>query len=58
MSILILLFIVTLASCTPQQEPIDFAQVLNDAEARSNQAKALSEDTLLCHALEYYQNER
>ncbi|MBR5193351.1 MAG: hypothetical protein IKW37_02905 [Bacteroidaceae bacterium] len=55
MSILILLFIVTLASCTPQQEPIDFAQVLNDAEARSNQAKALSEDTLLCQALEYYQ---
>ena len=55
MSILILLLIVTLASCTHKQEPIDFAQVLDDAETRANQAKALSEDTLLCQALEYYQ---
>ena len=56
MSILILLLIVALASCTPKQEAIDFAQVLDTAKARANQAKSLSEDTLLVQALEHYRN--
>lgn len=55
MRILILLLIITLTSCTTRQEPIDFQQVLDAAEERANQAKSLSEDTLLVQALEYYQ---
>ena len=56
MRTLILLLIIALTSCTPKQETIDFAQVLEAAEARINQAKSLSEDTLLIQALEYYRN--
>ena len=52
---IILLLIITLTSCTTRQEPIDFQQVLDAAEERANQAKSLSEDTLLVQALEYYQ---
>ena len=55
MRILILLLIISLTSCTTRQEPIDFQQVLEAAEERANQAKSLSEDTLLTQALEYYQ---
>ena len=57
MRILFLLLItIALASCTSQQESIDFQQVLEEAQARVNQGKSLSEDTLLVQALEYYQN--
>ena len=55
MRTLILLLIITLTSCTSHQGAIDFQQVLDAAEARANQAKSLSEDTLLVQALEYYQ---
>ena len=56
MRTLILLLIIALASCTPKLESIDFRQVLEEAQTRANQAKALSEDTLLVQTLEYYQN--
>ena len=57
MRILFLLLItIALASCTSQQESIDFQQVLEEAQARVNQGKSLSEDTLLVQALEHYQN--
>ena len=56
MNILILFLIITLARCTTKQEPIDFPQVLEEAQLRANQAKSLSEDTLLVQALEHYQN--
>ena len=57
MRILFLLLItIALASCTSQQESIDFQQVLEEAQARVNQDKSLSEDTLLVQALEHYQN--
>ena len=56
MHTLILLLIIALASCTPKPESIDFRQVLEEAQARVNQGKSLSEDTLLVQALEHYQN--
>ncbi|MBQ8441994.1 MAG: hypothetical protein IJX29_01395 [Bacteroides sp.] len=52
----LLISILFLASCTPQQKSIDFQQVLGNAQLRIQQGKSLSEDTLLCQALEYYQN--
>lgn len=52
---LIFILILCLTSCTTRQESIDFQQVLDAAETRANQAKSLSEDTLLTQALEYYQ---
>ena len=52
---IILILIAILTGCTTRQEPIDFQQVLDAAETRANQAKSLSEDTLLVQALEYYQ---
>ena len=52
---LIFILILCLTSCTTRQEPIDFQQVLNAAQARARKAKSLSEDTLLTQALEYYQ---
>ena len=55
MHILVLLIIIAFTSCTPNREAIDFSQVLEEAQLRANQAKSLSEDTLLCQALEYYQ---
>ena len=56
MRIFILLLITSICfGCKTQQEPIDFQQVLEDAQDRVNQAKSLSEDTLLVQALEYYQ---
>lgn len=45
-----------MTSCTKEQVPIDYEQILDEAEFRANQAKSLSEDTLLCEALEYYQS--
>ena len=51
----IFILILCLTSCTTRQEPIDFQRVLDAAENRANQAKSLSEDTLLTQALEYYQ---
>ena len=51
---LIFILILCLTSCTFHQESIDFQQVLDAAETRANQAKSLSEDTLLVQALEYY----
>ena len=57
MRTLILLLIIALTGCIPKQEPIDFQQVLETAEARLNQAKSLSEDTLLVQALEHYRNQ-
>ena len=51
---LIFILILCLTSCTTRQESIDFQQVLDAAETRANQAKSLSEDTLLIQALEYY----
>ena len=56
MRTLILLLIIALIGCTPKQEPVDFQQVLEAAEAHINQAKSLSEDTLLIQALEHYRN--
>ena len=53
---LIFILILFLTSCTTRQEIIDFQQVLEVAESRANQAKSLSEDTLLVQALEYYRN--
>ena len=55
MKYIILALILCLSSCTPKQEAVDFQQVLDAAESRANQAKSLSEDTLLVQALEYYQ---
>lgn len=52
---IVLILIIILTGCTTRQEPIDFQQVLDGAETRANQAKSLSEDTLLVQALEYYQ---
>ena len=52
---LIFILILCLTGCTTRQESIDFQQVLDAAETRANQAKSLSEDTLLIQALEYYQ---
>ena len=52
---LIFILILCLTGCTTRKEPIDFQQVLDAAEGRANQAKSLSEDTLLVQALEYYQ---
>ena len=54
----LILLLITLAftACTPKAESIDFQQVLEDAQTRVNQGKALSEDTLLVQALEHYQN--
>lgn len=51
----LLITILFLASCTPRQKEIDFQQVLENAQLRINQNKSLSEDTLLCQALEHYQ---
>ena len=55
MRTLILLLIITLTGCTTRQEPVDFQQVLDAAQARARKAKSLSENTLLTQALEYYQ---
>ena len=56
MRTLILLLIIVLAGCTPKQESIDFAQVLDTAQGHTKYGKSLSEDTLLIQALEYYRN--
>ena len=56
MKYIILAFILCLSSCTPKQETIDFQQVLEAAQTRADQAKSLSEDTLLVQALEHYRN--
>ena len=55
MKYIILVLTLCLTSCSTRQEPIDFHQVLDDAQARADEFKSLSEDTLLCQALEYYQ---
>ena len=53
-----ILLIITIAfiGCTPQQDTIDFQQVLEEAHTRANQGKSLSEDTLLVQVLEHYKN--
>ena len=56
MRTLILLLIIALTGCTSKPEPVNFQQVLEAAQARINQAKSLSEDTLLVQALEHYRN--
>ena len=57
MRILFLLLItIALTSCTSKRKNIDFQQVLEEAQTRVDQAKSLSEDTLLVQALEHYQN--
>ena len=53
---IILIITIAFIGCTPQQETIDFQQVLEDAQPRANRGKSLSEDTLLVQALEHYQN--
>ena len=53
--IFILTLIAILTGCTTRQEPIDFQQVLEVAQTRADQAKSLSEDTLLTQALAHYQ---
>ena len=53
--IFIFILIAILTGCTTRQEPIDFQQVLEVAQTRADQAKSLSEDTLLTQALAYYQ---
>jgi len=58
MRILILLLItVAFTACTPKPESIDFQQVLEEAQVRLDQGKALSEDTLLYKALEHYRQQ-
>ena len=52
----LLISILFLTSCTLRQKGIDFQQVLENAQLRIQEGKSLSEDTLLCQALEYYQN--
>ena len=54
MRTLIFFLLAILTGCTTRQEAISFQQVLDAAEARANEAKSLSEDTLLIQALEYY----
>ena len=53
---ILLITTIVFVGCTPQQDTIDFQQVLEDAQPRVNQGKSLSEDTLLVQALEHYQN--
>ena len=53
---ILLITTIVFIGCTPQQDTIDFQQVLEDAQPRANQGKSLSEDTLLVQALEHYQN--
>ena len=53
---ILLITTIVFVGCTPQQDTIDFQQVLEDAQLRVNQGKSLSEDTLLVQALEHYQN--
>ena len=53
---ILLITTIVFIGCTPQQDTIDFQQVLEDAQLRVNQGKSLSEDTLLVQALEHYQN--
>ncbi len=48
----ILLFCLT--SCMRHHEQIDFQEILESAQNRADQDKSLSEDSLLCQALEYY----
>ena len=52
----LLLITIALSSCTSKRKNIDFQQVLEEAQTRVDQAKSLSEDTLLVQALEHYQN--
>lgn len=51
----IIIILLCLTSCINSQAPIDYGQILDEAESRANKAKSLSEDTLLCEALCYYQ---
>ena len=53
---ILLITTIVFVGCTPQQDTIDFQQVLEEAHTRANQGKSLSEDTLLVQALEHYQN--
>lgn len=53
---ILLITTIVFIGCTPQQDTIDFQQVLEDAQLRVNQGKSLSEDTLLVQALKHYQN--
>lgn len=51
----IIIILICLTSCSNHKTTIDYEQILSAAESRANQAKSLSEDTLLCEALKYYQ---
>ena len=53
---ILLITTIVFIGCTPQQDTIDFQQVLEDAQLRVNQGKSLSEDTLLVQVLEHYKN--
>ena len=53
---ILLLITIAFTTCIPKPESIDFQQALEEAQARVNQGKSLSEDTLLVQALEHYQN--
>ncbi len=55
MRLLVFLFIIVLTSCTVNQSRIDYDEVLDAAQVRHLKAESLSEDVLLCEALEYYQ---
>ena len=53
---ILLITTIVFVGCTPQQDTIDFQQVLEEAHTRANQGKSLSEDTLLVQVLEHYKN--
>ena len=55
MRIYVLLLVLILTSCSKCQREIDYEQILDVAEIRYKRGESLSEDVLLCEALNYYQ---
>lgn len=52
---LLTLLIILLTSCMNRQSDTRYAQILDAAAIRHEQAESLSEDSLLCEALKHYQ---
>lgn len=52
---LLTLLIILLTSCMNRQNDTRYAQILDAAAIRHEQAESLSEDSLLCEALKHYQ---
>lgn len=53
---LIFLFIIVLTGCTGNYPRMDYGEALDAAQVRLDKSESLSEDVLLCDALEYYRN--